>query len=341
MKNHMDVGPYIYSSQPEPHRGRTLELFKTHPEVRTLFENHPQTALYILAILGLQLFLTWALAEQSLLVIVLVAYTIGAFASHGLWVLIHEATHNLIFKNPTLNRWMLLTANLPLFFPSAVSFRNFHLVHHRRQGELNYDADLSGPGEASAVGQSGFMKALWLLFFFLVEGLVRPFRLRKTVALFDRWVLYNWITQGLFFAAIIYWLSPYALLYTLLSTVFSIGLHPLGARWIQEHFVVQPGQETYSYYGPLNKWTFNVGYHNEHHDLMSVPWVHLPKVRQMAPEFYDTLYFHTSWTRLLVRFLTDPTLTLFSRVVRDTQVPSTRPRLRPDSSTSVNPSPTL
>jgi len=246
---------------------------------------------------------------------------VGAFANHGLWVLSHEATHNLIFARPTFNRLMLLLANIPLFFPSAVSFRNFHLVHHRRQGEMDYDADLSGRIEASVVGRSRVMKALWLLFFFLVEGTVRPARLKKTVPFFDRWVFYNWISQGLFLGAVIYFLGPYALVYTFMSTIFSIGLHPLGARWIQEHFIVHPGQETYSYYGPLNKWTFNVGYHNEHHDLMSVPWTKLPEVRRLAPEYYDTLYYHTSWTKLLYRFLTDDELTLFSRVVRVSNTP--------------------
>ena len=61
----------------------------------------------------------------------------------------------------------------------------------------------------------------------------------------------------------------------LLSFVFSIGLHPVGARWIQEHYLIAPPQETYSYYGPLNKVAFNVGYHNEHHDFSFVPWNNL------------------------------------------------------------------
>ena len=53
---------------------------------------------------------------------------------------------------------------------------------------------------------------------------------------------------------------------------FSIGGAPLGARWIQEHYLTFPGdQETFSYYGPMNVLALNVGYHNEHHDLMRVP----------------------------------------------------------------------
>ena len=76
------------------------------------------------------------------------------------------------------------------------------------------------------------------------------------------------------------------------------------------------GQETYSYYGPWNRLAFNVGYHNEHHDLMTVPWSRLPRIRSLAPEFYEGLYAHRSWTRLLFRFLFDRELTLHSRVVR-------------------------
>jgi len=85
---------------------------------------------------------------------------------------------------------------------------------------------------------------------------------------------------------------------------------------IQEHYVFTPGQETYSYYGPLNRVSFNVGYHNEHHDLITIPWSRLPRVRRIAPEFYDRLDAHQSWTKPLIAFIRDRQVTLFSRVVR-------------------------
>jgi len=93
-------------------------------------------------------------------------------------------------------------------------------------------------------------------------------------------------------------------------------LHPLGARWIQEHYLIDKNQETYSYYGPLNLLAFNVGYHNEHHDFSSIPWNNLPKLRAIAPEYYDNLIYHKSWTKLLFHFLFDKDLSLYSRTLR-------------------------
>jgi sphingolipid delta-4 desaturase len=105
-------------------------------------------------------------------------------------------------------------------------------------------------------------------------------------------------------------------LYLLASFCFSIGFHPLGARWIQEHYTLDPSQETFSYYGPLNFLALNVGYHNEHHDFPCIPWSRLPQLKAMAPEFYDSLRCHRSWTRLWLQFLFDRRYDLFDRVER-------------------------
>ncbi len=63
----------------------------------------------------------------------------------------------------------------------------------------------------------------------------------------------------------------------------------------------QEGHETYSYYGPLNAIMYNVGYHNEHHDFPNVPGSRLAQVRAAAPEFYDNLPHHTSWSKVRAR----------------------------------------
>ena len=45
-------------------------------------------------------------------------------------------------------------------------------------------------------------------------------------------------------------------------------------------------------------------------------WSSLPKVRAVAPEFYDHLYYHKSWTKLLFHVLFSREFRLHNRIVR-------------------------
>jgi sphingolipid delta-4 desaturase len=299
----------------EPHFERTRLLLANHPELRGLVGNAPVTSIAVFGIVGAQLTLAWALGGAQWWVLLLVAYAVGAFADHALWTLIHECTHNLVFGKATENTLLQILANVPIVIPSAIAFRRYHLLHHNHQGDQDLDADLPSPLEARLVGNHTARKALWLTFYFAAQ-LLRVPRLKR-IRLIDRWYLINVAVQVAFVAAVIYGWGWASLGYLLLSSIFAIGLHPVGARWIQEHYLTFPGgQETFSYYGKLNALAFNVGYHNEHHDLMRVPWMRLPRIRRAAPELYDSLHYHTSWSRLLVRFIVDPTIGLHSRAVR-------------------------
>ena len=59
-----------------------------------------------------------------------------------------------------------------------------------------------------------------------------------------------------------------------------------------------------------------VGYHNEHHDFPSVPWTRLPQLRAIAKEFYDPLPAHASWPYVTWKFITDPSVGMWSRAKR-------------------------
>jgi sphingolipid 4-desaturase/C4-monooxygenase len=282
--------------------------------LRQYIGKNPYTFLIIAACIVLHLGMAFLVRDASWWIILLAAFFFGAFAAHALWVMIHECSHNLIFSRSYCNTLSGIAANLPHLFPSAVSFQRYHMKHHAFQGVYDLDADLPSQWEARLVGNSAIGKAVWLLLFPFFQ-VTRPPRLRE-IRMFDRWIVLNIFLQLLFDVAIYVYLGPRAFLYLLASFFFSVGLHPLGARWVQEHYLVAPPQETYSYYGPLNTVAFNVGFHNEHHDLPSVPWNRLPKVRAAAPEMYDSLVFHTSWTRLLWKFVFDPGISLFSRTER-------------------------
>ena len=67
----------------------------------------------------------------------------------------------------------------------------------------------------------------------------------------------------------------------------------------------------------LNPVALNVGYHNEHHDFSGIAWNRLPRLTALAPEQYDSLASYRSWSGLIVRFIRDPSLSLYSRITRE------------------------
>ncbi len=305
---------FRWSGDSEPHKKRTKEIITKHPEIRLLIGRNPYTLLIIITSVGLQLILGVLLRDQPLWLIFPIAYFIGAFLCHTAEVCIHECSHNLLFTRRSFNTIAGIIANLPLVIPSSVSFQKYHLKHHAHQGVEAMDADMPSRWEAKLINNSMLGKALWLLLYPIFQAL-RPLRL-KEISLFDPWTLVNIIVQISFMILYMYAFGAKAALYLTASFFFSIGLHPLGARWIQEHFLTHGDQETKSYYGKLNILNLNVGYHNEHHDFPAVPWNKLPRVKQIASAYYDSLGSHTSYTLLLLQFLFDRNLSLYSRMAR-------------------------
>jgi sphingolipid delta-4 desaturase len=307
---------FTYVDEPVSHLSRRREIAALHPEVRALQGRNPWSAAWIAALVAAQIAVASLAPAMGGWLLLASALLFGAFVNHALYVLVHECTHALVFRSRKANRVAAIACDLALAIPSAMGFMKFHLLHHRYLGQYEMDPDIVSHAEARLVGNRWWRKALWVALLPISQAL-RPAKLQATrgIALWDRWVVLNLLLVVAADAAVVVWLGPAALGYLLLSTVFALGLHPLGGRWIQEHYVTEGGQDTYSYYGPLNRLCFNMGYHNEHHDFPAVPWNRLPQLRRMAPEFYDTLKFYDSWSAVLRRFIFDPSLSGYSRIV--------------------------
>jgi sphingolipid delta-4 desaturase len=308
---------FVQCNSPVPHRERAKRILAKHPEVRALFKRDQRSAWWTVLLVALQVIIGIGLVllDAPWWAFVIAAYAVGAFANHALFVLIHDYSHNLVFKTANANRIGSIFANIAIVFPAAIGFRNYHLLHHSYLGTPGLDADLPTPNEARWVGNSRWRKTIWLIMFWAVQGLLRPTTV-KSIRTVDAWVVFNTVAIAAAMAPIVWFFGWWPVAYLFISTVFSLGAHPVGARWIQEHYVFKEGQETYSYYGPLNKLSFNMGYHNEHHDFPHVPWSRLPAVRTAAPEFYDQLYHHRSWTKLLFHVLFNRRFRLHNRIVR-------------------------
>lgn len=306
---------YLRVAYPEPHAARGRQMLAAHPELRSLIGPERWSVAWILVLVAAQTALAFTVGYRAWYVWLPCAYIVGATLDHALWALIHDSAHNLIMRWRTGNRLAAIVANVPLVFPAAISFAKYHLLHHRHMGDMDFDAGVPGPDESRVIGQSGVMKGIWIAATFFVQGVVRPRRMTK-IRMMDAWTAVNIVVEIAAMALLVRMAGWGPFVYLLASSILAIGLHPLGARWVQEHFALVPGQETYSYYGPLNRVSFNIGYHNEHHDIVTIPWSRLPRVRRIAPEFYDGLHSYQSWTGLLVRFLRDRDITLFTYIIR-------------------------
>lgn len=321
-----ELDDFRFTEECEPHHPRTKAILRDHPEVRTLIGRNPWSGAVIAGVVGAQTALAVVMAQQPWWLILIVAYCVGAFANHAMYVMIHEATHGLVFRRGWANKLAACVAGTINAVPTAISFRGYHLKHHAFQGVHELDADLPSHWEARLIGRSFFRKAIWLLLYPVFQ-MLRPMRLRE-IRFMNAWTVMDWAVVFSYDAILFWFAGPWALVYLLASLFFSVGLHPLGARWIQEHYLTgDDDQETFSYYGWLNLVTFNVGYHNEHHDFPSIPWNRLPDLTAMAPEYYHSLESHPSWPALMWRFLTEADLSLYSRMTRENRrgLPVTEP----------------
>ena len=126
----------------------------------------------------------------------------------------------------------------------------------------------------------------------------------------------NWIMVMASNAAVLHFLGIKSLVYLFAGSILGGGIHPLAGHLIAEHYMFEKGQETYSYYGPLNLLSYNVGYHNEHHDFPQIPHTRLYRLKEIAPEFYVNLYQHSSWIWVIYKFITDRKMGPWSRMHR-------------------------
>ena len=56
---------FVHVETPEPHRGRTREMLKQHPEMRQLIGKNPYSFLAILGVVGFQVGMAVLLSGQS------------------------------------------------------------------------------------------------------------------------------------------------------------------------------------------------------------------------------------------------------------------------------------
>ncbi len=286
-----------------------------YPEIKKLMGPDHHLKYILTAMVIFNVLSSYFIGQLSYLWITVIAYFLGGVVNHSLTLGVHELAHNMGFgiKHTLANRLFGMFANIPIGVPMAISFKIYHIEHHRYQGIEGVDVDLPTAWEGRFFKNIP-LKILWLFlqpFFYAF----RPFIVRPKPP--SRLEILNVVVQVTADALIWYFFGFKSLYYLLIGTFLSLGLHPMAAHFIAEHYMFDRGYETYSYYGPWNYLTFNVGYHMEHHDFPYIPGSRLPEVKRIAGEFYDSLPQHDSWLSVIYIYLFQPQMGPYSRVKRD------------------------
>jgi sphingolipid 4-desaturase/C4-monooxygenase len=302
---------FTWSKEEEPHAIRRKKILSHHPEIKDLMGPDIRLLPCVLLLVGSQFGMAYLSQDCAWPLYLLSAWMIGGTISHSLSLSVHELSHGLCFENESENEALAIFANCAQGIPSAITFKRYHMEHHQKQGHDGIDVDIPTIVEGNLIGST--MGKICFIFLQPILYALRPIVVYPKPLLWKEIV--NWVIV-LVSNYIVYYYSPSCLWYLLLSDGLGHGMHPISGHFISEHYEFVSNQETSSYYGPLNLITFNVGYHNEHHDFTRVSGFHLPKIREIAKEYYDSLSYHESWSLVLWNFVFDPTVSPFSRIKR-------------------------
>ena len=327
------LNDFYWTNESEPHTRRRKAIIAKYPQVAKLTGYEPKTKWIVTLVVTLQFAVAYHLRNESPLSFkfIALAYVIGATANQAIFLAIHELSHNLLFKKPFHNKMFAVFTNLPIGIPYSASFQPYHQLHHKFLGDEYLDTDL--PTRFEGIVLLNVLGKVFFAIFQILFYALRPMFI--TQIKFTYVHLLNIIFQVAADVIMVKLWGVNALLYFIMSSFLAGSLHPCAGHFIAEHYVLNENnaprhapvngvtidkellpEETYSYYGSLNRLTWNVGYHNEHHDFPYIAWSKLPELRRIAAEFYDPLPQIDSWCGVLWHFCFNDINNLWCRVKR-------------------------
>ena len=270
----------------------TLDLKDFSPDKRQairrlhqLEDRHNLRIVFFFSLWGIAAFA--ALTFESLAVQVLSCMVIAA-SLIACSVLVHEASHRLLFKRPVLNQWIGFLCGLSVLL-SVSGFRTNHLAHHERRGCHASPEDV-GANFRDATRSVSFyylsilIRAYGFLVYLPFVGLVQGSRKMRAKTLAEYALI------GAVCAAV-FRLFPIDAILKVWIVPLLISSHLTELRAVAEHGLTTRGNVFTATRSVLsNRWVSffncNINYHLEHHLFPGVPWYNLPKVHRLLQEEY-------------------------------------------------------
>lgn len=232
-----------YSYTDEPHATRRKLILQKYPQIKKLMGVDPTFKWKVLTLVTAQILSFYLLKNISnFWLLFSLAYCIGGVANHALMLAIHEISHGAGYgtSKPLENKLLGIVANLPIGIPMSVSFKKYHLEHHRYQGDELLDTDLPSFFEI-AFFTNAIKKTLWCLlqpFFYTMRPLfVNPKPLEKMEYV-------NTVVQVIFDIFVVNQFGWHVLAYMIGGSILAMGLHPVAGHFISEHTLMFDSHRT-------------------------------------------------------------------------------------------------